>query len=298
VYLPVPDDFGFLPTVYSHGWYALPPFAVTGHQLQRVLVLPGNRAVRCTISAHRNGLRIVAGIRDVTASDRRSITTQVRQCLRLDEDFTTFHSEARRHRRFRWIAGAKAGRLLRSPTVFEDIVKTICTTNCTWSLTTLMVRNLVGLLGPRGGDGATGFPNAEAIAGSSERFLRSEVKAGYRSPYILEFAERVASRKLDPESLRSPDFAESLYESLRSIKGMGPYASESMLRLLGRYEHLALDSWVRSRYYSLHHAGRKVRDATIERSYAPFGEWKGLFFWLEMTRDALGKKIRIIPQTS
>jgi hypothetical protein len=27
-----------------------------------------------------------------------------------------------------------------------------------------------------------------------------------------------------------------------------------------------------------------VKDSTIERHYAPYGKWRGLFFWLEMTR--------------
>lgn len=40
-----------------------------------------------------------------------------------------------------------AGRMIRSPTVFEDVVKTICTTNCAWSATIRMVSALVEHLG-------------------------------------------------------------------------------------------------------------------------------------------------------
>ena len=37
--------------------------------------------------------------------------------------------------------------MIRSPSVFEEVVKTICTTNCTWSATVRMVSSLVQNLG-------------------------------------------------------------------------------------------------------------------------------------------------------
>jgi len=111
------------------------------------------------------------------------------------------------------------------------------------------------------------------------------VKAGYRAPYLLELAERVASRKLDVESWRSSTLSTGdLLKEIRAIKGIGPYASENILRLLGRYDYLGLDSWVRARYYEIHHHGRKVKDGTIERRYARYGKWRGLLFWFEMTK--------------
>ena len=57
------------------------------------------------------------------------------------------------------------------------------------------------------------------------------------------------------------------------------------MKLLGRYDRLGLDSWSRGKFYQLHCNGRKVKDATIERHYEEYGEWRGLFFWLEMTRE-------------
>jgi len=146
------------------------------------------------------------------------------------------------------------------------------------------VRNLVEHLG-EGFNGASTFPAPDAIAASSERFLRQTIKAGYRAPYLLELANRVASGKLDLESWRSSgEPTVELFKQMREVKGIGPYAAGNLMKLVGRYEYLGLDSWVRTRYYELHHNGRTVRDSTIERHYASFGEWRGLFFWLEMTR--------------
>lgn len=164
----------------------------------------------------------------------------------------------------------------------------ICTTNCSWALTEAMIRNLTGELGEHIQDGQAGFPQPEAMAGVSESFVRNRIRAGYRSPYLIELADRVASNKLDIESWRTtPITTPELYKQVRSVKGVGDYAAGNLLRLFGRYDYLALDSWVRARYSKLHHKGRAVSDKTIARSYASFGKWRGLFFWLEMTNDVV-----------
>jgi N-glycosylase/DNA lyase len=170
--------------------------------------------------------------------------------------------------------------------VFEDAVKMICTTNCTWALTRRMVADLVRTFGVPMGDGRHAFPTPSAIAGATEADLRRRCTTGYRSPYILELSRRVTSGELDPEAWRDPNIPEEeLYWRMRSVKGIGEYAAGNLLKLAGRYERLGLDSWVRQQFSRLHHRGRRVSDRTIERHYREFGAWRGLFFWLEMTRD-------------
>jgi N-glycosylase/DNA lyase len=203
----------------------------------------------------------------------------------MDEDLSGFHREARRHPAYRWIARARAGRLLRAPTMFEDAIKMICTTNCTWALTTIMVRSLVAKFGHTD-DGAAAFPSPTAIAGSTETTLRRECSTGYRSRALMELATRVAHGALDIERWRtSPVPTEELFAEMCMVRGIGPYAAGNLLRLAGRYEHLGLDSWVRSKWYELYSRGRKVHDRRIDAFYKPYGIWRGLFFWLEMTRD-------------
>ena len=85
-------------------------------------------------------------------------------CLRLDEDFSPFHEEANRYPEFRWICETGSGRLLRAPTVFEDAVKMLLTTNCTWRLTTIMVTNLVQAVGEQFDETHWTFPTPEAVA--------------------------------------------------------------------------------------------------------------------------------------
>jgi 3-methyladenine DNA glycosylase/8-oxoguanine DNA glycosylase len=149
-----------------------------------------------------------------------------------------------------------------------------------------MATNIAAIAGPTTKDGQRGFPSPEALAELSEDDLRNYGKTGYRAPFLRELAMRVASGELDIERWRAPDKSSvELEDELRSVKGFGPYAAGNMLKLLGRYSSLALDSWVRGQFYKIHMGGRKVPDRRIERHYERFGEWRGLIFWLEMTRD-------------
>ncbi len=292
--LPVPAGFDFWRTAFSHGWCALPPFSHDAgrKELCRIFTLAGGVTASCTLRDGGRGIRVrTAWSRKPGEKARADLKKQIRTCLRMDEDFTGFHRVARRNPHTRWIASSGAGRMLRAPTMFEDAVKMICTTNCTWGLTTLMVSNLVASAGdPHAGGGRT-FPTPEAVAALTESFLRKKITCGYRAPYILEFAGRVASGRLACESWRSsPLSTAALFDEMRTVKGIGPYAAGNLLKLTGRYDYLGLDSWVRTKYYELHHGGRRVKDSTIEKAYEKFGEWRGLFFWLEMTRDWHGDK--------
>ena len=292
-----PAGFDFWRTVFSHGWCALPPFAhdPDTQTLVRVFSLPGGLTALCTLSAAEAGIRVAADWSGTPGADARAaLAAQIRTCLRMDEDFSDFHREARRHARYRWIARCGAGRMLRAPTVFEDAVKMICTTNCTWALTTLMVANLVETAGARHPAGVRAFPTPAAVAELSERRLRATVKAGYRAPYIRALARMVVRGELDIESWRtSPLSTPELFDAMREVRGIGPYAAGNLLKLAGRYDELGLDSWVRAQYATLRRGGRRVKDATIERDYRAFGRWRGLFFWLEMTRDWHGDKFAL-----
>jgi len=295
LHVRMPRDFAFWPAVTGHGWCALMPFAHdAGERWLKCVLTLGSAVVACTLTSHRSSVCVLVESRSpLLQTQRDEVLRQTRAMLRMDEDFRDFHRVARRDRATRWIARGKLGRLLRAPTVFEDITKMICTTNCTWSLTTLMVKSLVETFGGRSPVGTHAFPLPEAIAGSSESELRSRCRTGYRAPYLLHVADMVASGKIDVESWRTAGLAsDELLTRLRSLPGIGPYAAENMLKLLGHYDHLGLDTWVRQRYCQLHTRGRRVSDAAIMRAYVGFGQWRALFFWLEMTRSWREEKFR------
>jgi 3-methyladenine DNA glycosylase/8-oxoguanine DNA glycosylase len=287
--LDVPKDFNFWRTVYSHGWCSLRPFSVDKEHraLNRILTLTNGSLVLCEISEKKESLLNIKteSASLLTAAHRYEIKQLMASCLRLTENFSDFYRETRRYPNYRWIAKIKAGRMLRSPSVFEDIVKMVCTTNCSWAFTEIMINNLVEKLGESFDNAHKSFPSPEALAGTTDRFLRKQINAGYRSPFLLEFAEKVASGSFDIECWRSSELTtEALFQELRSVKGVGAYSAGNILKLLGRYDYLGLDSWSRGKYYEMYHRGRTVSDRTIERRYAQFGKWRGLFFWLDMTK--------------
>lgn len=295
ILLHTPPDFSFWRTAHSHGWCDLLPFAYDIRQqtLSRVLELGDGTLVACELRAASGGIRVSCTTSTaLTPVQRNEIRTTLRTCLRMDEDFDGFYRSVRRLPEYRWIARYHAGRLLRAPTMFEDAVKMICTTNCTWALTVQMVRGLVRRFGNTDGT-VTAFPQPGAIAGSSESILRQECSTGYRSRAIVELAAATASGAIDIESWRTTTVdTETLFATMCTVRGIGPYAAGNLLRLAGRYEHLGLDSWVRKQWRALHARGRAVKDARIERFYEPYGEWRGLLFWLEMTRDWHDEKFK------
>lgn len=176
-------------------------------------------------------------------------------------------------------ASSGAGRILASPTVFEDVVKTICTTNCAWSATVRMTTALVEL-----GGGA--FPEPELLAATPESWYRDVARMGYRGPYVRSIASDVAAGTLDLESLtdsaRHSD--EEAEEMLLGLPGIGPYGAAHVMQLLGRHRLLVLDSWTRPTYLRL--TGKKrAADSTIRRAFSRYGDYAGLAFWLFLTKD-------------
>jgi N-glycosylase/DNA lyase len=287
--LSIPRTFNFKRTVISHGWCELLPFEFDRDQwiLTRTLDLNQSAPVTVKVTATRNELRLQPS-RSLGKAASEQVKRDVRHMLRLDDDMRTFYEAVNAVPEFEWIAQSGAGRMLRSPTVFEDLVKMICTTNCSWSLTEKMVTGLVQALGREANDGGRTFPTPEAMALMPTNFYEKEVRAGYRSSYLKELADRVAAGELSVEEwLTSPLPTAELMIEMRGVKGVGPYAAENLLKLLGRYDGLALDSWTRARFFAVRNKGRKASDKKIARYYSRFNEWRGLALWCDMTKDWL-----------
>jgi N-glycosylase/DNA lyase len=274
-------------TLASHGVAALPPQRLDEEAwtLEATVPVGGGRARTVRVGAGKRGHAAVellggaAGVRD-----RERLLGTVRHMLRLDDDLSPFYAVAAGDEDLAW-AAAGAGRMLRSPTVFEDVVKTVCTTNCSWALTTKMTTALVEHLGDPAPDGRRAFPSAEAMASADESFYREVARSGYRAPYLRALAGSVASGEVDLEALADPALPDDVVAAqLLALPGIGPYgAAHVMLTSLGRYSRLVLDSWTRPTYARL--AGRKAKDSTIERRFRRYREWSGLAFWLYLTRD-------------
>jgi len=271
-------------TLASHGVADLPPQAVDEEALtlETTLPLSRGRARTIRIRAGRKRFAQIEG-EGIGAADGRSLAETARHMLRLDADLSGFYAAARDDPDLDWVRSG-AGRMLRSPTVFEDVVKTICTTNCTWSATVRMTTALVENLGVEAPGGRHAFPLPAAMAEVGDDFYRDSVRAGYRGPYLRTLSTEVAEGSLDLEGLTDPELPDDeVAARLLALPGCGPYATAHMMMLLGRYSRLILDSWTRPKYARLN--GRKAGDRTIERRFRRYREYAGLAFWLYLTRD-------------
>ncbi len=284
-------------TLNSHGFVDLAPMHPAEDYRSVEITLRAGRGRPRTVRIHAgrdgHGAMTILGP-SVSPAVAERFAAGVRHVLRMDADLSPFYAMAAEDPDLSWtISGA--GRMVQSPTVFEDVVKTICTTNCAWSATRRMVHALVEHLGePAPGAPATGplgraFPTPEAMAEAGEGFYRDVARAGYRGAYLIQLARGVADGHLDLERYAAasaehlPD--DDLERELLELPGVGPYAAAHIMMTVGRYHRLILDSWSRPAYAKATGRTRLVPDRTIERRFRRYGPYAGLAFWLFITRD-------------
>ncbi len=264
----------------------LPPNCIDATAGILTTTLQGSAGLAATlsISEKRPGILKVTSDRKVGPTQSESLLMTCRRILRLDDDLTRFYRLAASDPEISWVVTG-AGRMVRSPTVFEDVVKTICTTNCSWSGTERMVGALVRHLGASSPAGGHAFPTPAAMAEAELSFYRDEVRAGYRGAYLQSLARAVAHGEVDLEALNAPELPDDQAEArLLALPGVGPYATAHiMLTALGRNRLLILDSWTRPTFAQL--SGRKPSDQAIRRRFRRFDDYQGLAFWLYLTRD-------------
>jgi 3-methyladenine DNA glycosylase/8-oxoguanine DNA glycosylase len=284
---PAGEPIAWARTLSSHGVAFLPPHRIdpVAASLTAALRAPGGAHIIRVAPVRAGHLAVTVRGPAPSAPDGAFLLAAVRRMLRLDEDLSPFYARAREDPRLAWACDG-AGRLVRSASLFEDVVKTVCTTNCAFSATERMVGALVRELGEGEGELRT-FPSAARMAEADEAFYRDTVRAGYRGGYLRRLAASVADGTLDLAALEDRHLPDAEVERrLRSLPGVGPYAAAHlMLTALGRYRPLVLDSWTRPTYARL--VGRPVGDAAMRRAFARYRQYAGLAFWLFVTRDWL-----------
>lgn len=287
--IAAPPDFDLRTTVWSHGWCFLAPFESSdeGRALATTITLPSDTTTRLTMrqpGGRGSAVRITVGHPGrLGRTDRGSIESAVRRMLRLDADLADFHEICRRAGPpFDRAPETGFGRLLRSASLFEDMVKVLATTNTAWSGTRRMVQAIVD----HGEHGA--FPSPTEVAELGAKRLRA-VGWGYRAAYLAEFAERVASGALDIAGWDSWEGTTAdLEREIRRLAGFGPYAAGHVLALLDRYDRIGVDtdflSFVRRRHFP--RARRPPTERRMLAVYERWGRWRFLAYWFEMWSES------------
>lgn len=285
-------------TLNSHGFADLAPLHLDEAHTTLTLTLPAGRGrprrVQVGPGPRKSHARIEVFGRAPSTAVRDELLAGVRHVLRLDQDLSPFYAQVADDPDLAWAAELGAGRMLRSPTTFEDVVKTICTTNVAWSATVRMVNAIVTHLGTPCADPgedwelANAFPTPSDMAAAPESFYRDVARAGYRATYLRGLAELVASGEVPLEEMAAADPADlsddELEANLLALPGVGPYAAAHIMLMVGRTSRLILDSWTRPTYAKLM-GKRSVRDTAIRRRFRRYGNYAGLAFWLVCTRD-------------
>ncbi|NLG74201.1 MAG: DNA-3-methyladenine glycosylase 2 family protein [Chloroflexi bacterium] len=282
--LPVRTPFSLHSVMHSHGWIQLAPFEADpdGAGFRTILCLDSGRVVELHF-AEEQGQVLVTPDTPLTEDELVEVHTRAAWMLGLEQDFSEFYALAAGEPKLQHVVERARGRILRSPTLFEDVVKTILTTNTLWAATRRMNLNLVNQFGdPLPADPSRrAFPRPEALAAASEEILRRETRLGYRAPYVLDLARRTASGELDLEALKDADLpTPELRKRLMAIKGVGAYAAANLLMLLGRYDFIPLDSWALKMVSLEWFGGERVTPAQVEAAFEQWGKWKGLVYWM------------------
>ncbi len=280
--LRTPRSYSLRAVVHSHGWIQLEPFreAAPGG-LSCIIMLADGRPIEVSVRQPSRSLAITASM-GLAEAEKRHVNGSLRRMLGLSQDLEPFYQAARREPRLARVPEDHLGRLLRSATIFEDVVKAILTTNTTWSGTLRMVTRLVDAYGTPvpGLDSRRAFPTPAQLAVVPAEELRKGVGLGYRAPYVAELANREIDGSLNLSAFARPDVPTAeLRKRLLAIKGVGPYAAATLLMLLGRYDYVPVDSWALRLVSHEWYGGASVGSKEVESAFEEWGPWKALAYW-------------------
>ncbi len=297
--LSAPATFSLKATALSHGWHECFPMSWSeGGRCFQVIERDRHRAIRVGVTERAGRSRKKRTLHvaiDTDAMDAASIEDTVverilrdlRLTLGLDRDLSEFYAICAEHPALAVIPRIGAGRLIRSASMTENILKALLATNVNWTQAVKMI-NRLGQLGPnlQHFRSLAAWPTPREILRAGETYLKEVCRVGYRAGPILKFCRDVCDGRFDPESLDAMAVdpavsSEEIVAKLRSISGIGPSSANYLLGFLGRHDHLSIDSATFAHVAANHTKGRKPTCKQIERIYAPFGRWKNLICWSE-----------------
>jgi 3-methyladenine DNA glycosylase/8-oxoguanine DNA glycosylase len=290
--IPAPRDFVLRRDACSYGYFLLAPnhWDPRREVFSRVMSLGGGPGLVEVNQPGTRGSPIAVKVsRALSAKDKQEVKSQLTRMLRLDETHEIVRGFHRLDARFKRSGRA---RLFRSPTLFEDVIKTVTSCNVTWPSTVQMNRRLCEVLGDPVETAAGvrhSFPSAETIASTRPQTLRARCRVGYRDQRIVELS-RLFSRSpnrggIDQEWMQNPGTPdEDIHELLLELPGIGPYAAANIMQLLGRYARLPLDTEsVRHGKTVLKMKGSSAKIMKqIHRHFAPFGPHAFRSYWFEL----------------
>ncbi|MCJ7773988.1 MAG: hypothetical protein MUP22_12745 [Desulfobacterales bacterium] len=289
--ISVQKPFDLSSALCSHGWVDLLPniYDEKGSAFTRTHKLSTGTVVHFQVTSSGEKFPeifiLIEHPKKISQSDLNEIRENVRYMLRLDEDLDEFYALSKnKGAPWKYLPQGK-GYLLRSPDIFEEIAKVICTTNIQWGGTKRMVRELVENFGyPYLKDASLKtFPTPGSILAVSLQEFKNRVRLGYRADYIYLLAKQVDSGTLAPSDLLDKSLpTQTIKKRLLSIKGVGNYAAATMLMLLGRYDHIPSDTIFRDFMKAKYFQNKDFSEEEGVLVFEEWGKWKYLAYWYDM----------------
>ncbi|KAL8275734.1 hypothetical protein Esti_000297 [Eimeria stiedai] len=297
--IPLPEGFDFSMAICSYGFFCMmpnqwiPPVpskmngedSMKRHGKFRRPLRYGDGATRCCVAEltceDPSCLRVtLTGELPENGPEESEILKQINRMCRLDasafqghsiEQFWRLHPEAKNR---------KFGYLFRSPTLWEDMVKTITICNVRWKQSLVMNRQLCNVASSVPGS----FPSPWDVARFSPEDLQKRCSLGYRGERVRRLADSFISGSLNfdlntvQRSLTTtieiptpnpmlPSLAEAttpptkrrrtkgsaatseestkrneVLKKLLSIYGFGRFAAENVMQLMGFFDVDVFDS--------------------------------------------------------
>ncbi|MHC4995291.1 MAG: DNA-3-methyladenine glycosylase family protein [Planctomycetota bacterium] len=279
------SDFQLAHAVCSYGYFILRPNRwVVGPtpdrgRLLRPLRDNANRVIRTTITqpGGRGAPLIITCHRKVARAQHGRLKRQVTRMLHLDEDYSRWY---RLHKK---AARGGFGRMYRSPSLFEDMVKTITACNVAWPNTIRMNELLCASFDTHGD-----FPTASELAKVRPERLKKLCRVGYRAERIVRLARDVTAGRLDLDHLEDATRAdEEVYHDLVAIYGIGDFAAHNIMQSMGRYRHVPVDSETLrhfKQFHNVHGDLNHIRDQA-RAYYRRYDPYQFLAYWYELWGD-------------
>ncbi|CAL8467324.1 g6861 [Coccomyxa elongata] len=249
---------------------------------ERPLRLPDDTAVPVRITQAASGaaaeLSVAVEAATLSASDQEHICSQVVRMLSLApgdvqvvSELQAMHPEAK---------ADNFGHMFRSPSMWEDMVKSITLCNCGWGRTISMNAALCTEIG--GG----AFPTPAQVAAAGVEALQSRCGVGYRAKSIHGLARQVLDGTVGSLGLEESGVdAAVLYKKLLPLSGMGPFTAANMLQLLGHYERIAADTET-ARHLKHRHKISGLSSKTLQEAaqklYEKYAPFQFLVYWYEL----------------
>ena len=257
----------------SHGWFQTAPFDwdAEGAVLRRAEAY-GDGPVTLAMRDAGGGVAVTPSA-PLSDAGRDAATARVTRMLQLDADLTGFPEAvaAVDDDLAADLAGYGGGRMLAGPSLYEDVVKSICGTNTTWRQAVVTINRIAAL-----GRGDA-FPEPADILRAGEDWLRAEARVGYRSAAIVAAARAAIDGTLaEIEEHSAVEDGERVYAELLALRGVGPATAGFLVLLMGHFDRPSVDSATIRVATGSWFDGERPTPGQVVARVAPAGRFAGL----------------------